>query len=387
VGTRRTAGILAALGAGAFAVGCPSLAGFTGGARPGPDATDESTDDSSGDDVSDAGPLDSPFTVVQAPDAGETITAVYAADSQHAYAVGTNGLHYDLVGGKWIRSQAVLGRDYYGIWGQSALDVYCVGVDRNANPPTGVVQSRDAVGWHDEYLPPTPVYGVWGTGPPASQYVIAVGTAGNVYSKHVGVLPWGTFFGTPLEPNTSVPTTPDSPVLLSVSGVDVGDFYIAAGRDTLYVTQESTSSVYLLSPGVDTSISFQKVWQAPVAKPSAFFGTNYFGIAWLTGATIDASTFTDADPTGEGIHLYTVAMDQSQPDNDKLFIRGIWGDSAEALFVGDQGRLYSFSPGDQNAARIPSPTGAALWGVSGSGADDVWIVGEHETILHGSLPH
>jgi hypothetical protein len=140
------------------------------------------------------------------------------------------------------------------------------------------------------------------------------------------------------------------------------------------------TAIVNLDPTVDTTIVFDSVWAPPGSSNDYFFGTNYFGVVWLTA---------DAPPPGANMiadQLYTLYRDDSPQGAQNLFIHGIWGTGAKVLFVGDQGRIYRFDAGLNDVSPVPSPATGALWGVWGSSESDVWIVGENEVILHGSIP-
>jgi hypothetical protein len=341
----------------------------------------------------DAGPesdaanlLPQTFQVVTALPGGETFQAVYAADGTDVFVVGTNGVHDDYYSGAWNRSQPILGRDYYALWGTSASDVYTVGQVQADG--TGIVQYFDGSGWRDEYFAPTALYGVWGTGATARDVVLAVGANGAIYGKAVGTTDWGLRATVPANPN--VAETDGSPILWGISGISFQDFCMAGDRDRIFHWIDSLASFEWLDPSVDTTLVFRSVWQAPINRLSAFFGTNYFGVAWFAsfGDYPDAALPDGAVPEDAGFDdfLYQITEDQSQPGYDQKFMRGIWGTATSVLFAGDEGRIYSYSAAIDNMQRAQSPTVRDLYGVSGTDANNVWIVGAAESILHGTLP-
>jgi hypothetical protein len=356
---------------------------------------DDVADASSGDDgvIEDATGDDSflpqTFTVVQGLAVGETFQAVYAADPNDVFVVGTNGVHDDYYDGGWNRNQSVTGRDYTAMWGTSATDVYAVGTEQGNG--MGVIQHFDGSSWNDEYIAPTALYGIWGTGATASDVVLAVGAQGLLYGKQVGTTEWANRIGAGLPANTDVPPTPDAPILWSITGIDFSNFAIAADRDRIFHWLNDQMAFEWLDPAADDTLVFRTAWQAPGSHLSTFFGMNYFGVSWFTGyedfpadAQLAGAGATDAGLPDE--YLFQLTEDQSEPGSDQKFIRGIWGTATSTIFVGDEGRIYSFAVGNDNTARAQSPTTAALYGASGTSATDVWVVGEREVILHGSLP-
>ncbi|HEY3817554.1 MAG TPA: hypothetical protein VGL81_10300 [Polyangiaceae bacterium] len=321
---------------------------------------------------SSAGDGSSPFTVVQGLPAGEALTAVWGADPADVFAVGTNDVHYEYYQGSWQRSQAVLGRDLESVWGTSASDVYAVGLDVTTN--TGVIEHFDGSAWTDDALVPTALYGVWGTG----GAILAVGANGMIYGKHTGIPGWTMVLGDAgLPANPDVPAAPGEPILWGIAGTSISAFAMPADLDRIFQVVDESGFVNL-DPAVDRTISFRSVFSVPGATGSYFFGTNYFGVTWLT-----ASGPTDAATLGGDMSL--IFQDRASPGAQQLFIYGIWGTSDQFLFTGDQGRIYSYAAGSDDFGPVASPTDATLYGVWGSSASDVWIVGDREVILHGSL--
>ena len=66
-------------------------------------------------------------------------------------------------------------------------------------------------------------------------------------------------------------------------------------------------------------------------------------------------------------------------------MQGIWGLDTHVLFVGDGGRISHLDLGTNVMSSLPSPTQTRLFAAWGSSAQDVWIVGERELIMHGAL--
>lgn len=92
-----------------------------------------------------------------------------------------------------------------------------------------------------------------------------------------------------------------------------------------------------------------------------------------------------ADASAREGELLRLHEDRSGPGTEDQFVRGIWGEANQVLFVGDLGHVFRYDVGTNDFTSISSPTDSNLYGVWGSSMDDVWIVGERELILHGSL--
>ena len=164
----------------------------------------------------DAGPLPSAFEIVRGgvPD-GRQLNSIWGVDENTVFAVGVDGLHLDLLNGKWIRSQTNPGRVLHHVWGLAADDVYAVG--ESTGDGKGIIQHFDGTSWRDEYVPDAPVHGVWSDG----AAVYAVGPRGRIYAKMIGTTDWG------VRANLK---EPDVPVLHAIAGNGVNDFALAAER-------------------------------------------------------------------------------------------------------------------------------------------------------------
>jgi hypothetical protein len=344
--------------------GCPGFK--NGGTTDTPDSAGADAAPSDGD----LGP--SPFAIVlQSPEAS-SLNAVWGADRDHVVAVGNDDVSYVYEGGTWTRLGGTQpGHDYFGVFGLSASDVFAVGANRNGG---GFVEHYDGTGWNEVYTTPKGLYGVWVS---PDKFVLAVGAGGGLYGWHAGDT-WHSFSS--LAANTDVPVGPDDPFLWAISGNTFDDFSIAAGKDRIFHTEGQRFTYY---DPVDTTISFRSVFQIPGPKPSVFFGTSSWGIAWLTapGTAVDGAALADSG-TAE---MVQILADQATPGAADKYIQGIWGTVAKIVSVGDGGRIYTFDLGSDTVTRVASPTNAPLGGVWGSSLDDVWIVGDRELVMHGSL--
>jgi hypothetical protein len=312
------------------------------------------------------------FAVMAGDPLGQTFTGIWGADADNLFVVGTNGVHDDYFSGSWHRQQTVTGRDYHAVWGSAPNEVYAVGVIEGDG--RGVVQHYDGNQWRDEFVADTALYGVWGAG----QMVNAVGAGGLVYGKVSGTTAWALRISMGLPPNPNVDSSPGAPILWSISGNGPNDFAMAAGLDRVF-HYEGSGNFVNLDPIVDRTIDFRTVWAAPSSSTSVFFGGNYFGVYWLTTDLAPANSLLVADG------VFRLSADQSLSNAGALFIRGIWGTAAKTIFVGDLGRIYTFDGGTNNLASESSPVTDSLYGVWGASTNNVWIVGERELILHGTL--
>jgi hypothetical protein len=265
----------------------------------------------------------------------------------------------------------ILGQDLECVWGTSATNVYAVGVIQSSGQ--GIVEHFDGQGWTDEYIAPTPLSAVWGDG----NLVLAVGTQGLIYGKTEGTTAWAPRLANGLPANTKVAHGPDDPVLWAIAGRNIDDFAMAAGLDRVFVYEDA--GFVNLDPVVDRTIDFRAVFAVPGSKPTSYlFGTNYLGAAWLsTTGPADASLVMNG--------MISLFQDRSSTGAASQFIYGIWGTATRFLFVGDQGRIASYDAASNDVTTVPSPVTDTLTGVWGSSLSDVWIVGQRQLILHGSL--
>lgn len=318
----------------------------------------------------------SPFETIQGKPAGETLLAIWGADAENVFAVGTNGTHYELVQGVWSHlASSIPGRDYTALWGTGATDVYAVGVEHDNE--SGIIQHFDGKTWRDEYRADTAIYGVWG----AEGAVLAVGAKGIIYGKSDGG-EWAPRLSKGLPANPSVERSADSPILWSIAGNGPNDFAIAADLDRIF-HYAGSGNFENYDPKVDRTIVFRTAFALPSNETSVFFGSNHCGVTWFTTPdTISGPQFATSPREGNMLKLY----EERSPGSEQRFIRGIWGTASRMLFVGDLGRILTWESSTNRTTEVTSPTKTSLYGVWGRSPDDVWIVGDRELILHGALP-
>jgi len=360
--TTRSASLRIALATATLALAAVSSSSSCADFREGPA-------DGAGDGAADGG---SPFTVVQAVPEGRALYSVWGADKDHVFAVGSDNLRYAYAGGKWKAfTPIILGQDLECVWGTSATNVYAVGVIQSTGQ--GIVEHFDGQGWSDEYIAPTPLSAVWGDG----KLVLAVGAQGLIYGKTEGTTAWALRVSSGLPANPNVPHGPDDPILWGIAGPSFDDFGMAAGLDRVFVHQDA--GFVNLDPVVDRTIDFRAVFAVPGSQPTSYlFGTNYLGAAWLSNTGPE-----DAAVVMNG--MFSLFQDRSSTGAASQYIYGIWGTSTRFVFVGDQGRIATYDAASNQVSIVPSPVSDALAGVWGSSLSDVWIVGQRELILHGSL--
>jgi hypothetical protein len=370
---------VASLPIAALAAGCPSLQGFAG--IGGSDASTADVGIDGADDGGDADDGGSPFEIANQKPGGETFTAIWGADPNHVWVVGTNGARGAFDGQSWHFEQPMPGIDFSGLWGTSPTDIYRVSTSRADG--SGLIEHYDGTMWTEEHTTPSALHGLWGSGATLNDYVFATGDQGMVYTKQVGTTNWYNMANDDagLDPNP----------VSGISGFGSANLFLEVAGGLNLVGLWHSLGWYLITDNSDPKRVYLAVWQAPIPRLSAFFGTNFFGATLIT-LTADAG-----DPAPDGglvesdLESWDLFEDRSQPVNEQMFMRGIWGTATKTLFVGDQGRIYEYDmsrgPSKWKYALVPSPVNTALWAVWGSSPSDVWIAGENQTILHGSMPN
>jgi hypothetical protein len=307
---------------------------------------------------------------------GSKLNAVWGADPNHVFAVGENNVRYVYTSGTLSRSGGVLiGQDYNAVWGFAPDDVYAVG---NLESGGGFVDHYDGMGWTTKLTTPKGLYGVWGgTGGVAPEFVFVCGFNGTLYWWYTGS-DWQDIG--PIPPNTfaGVPQGPYDPMLYSIAGTDRNDFAVAAGTDL--VLTSGTSGFNTFEPSSFEDTVFRAAWQVPGASPpSLYFGGNFMSLWWLTGPV-----YGDG---GNHAPSFGQLHSESTDGGDLRYVRGLWSTTKTVVGVGDGNRIFTYAIGSQTYLSVPAPTppSTSLGGVWGSAIDDVWIVGDNEAILHGSL--
>ena len=329
-------------------------------------------DGGDGDGDGEAGNLDggtpSSFTIVQQVPDGGSLSSVFGFAGNDIHAVGENGtfLHYD--GRSWNKAGTTTGALMAKVWGRAPNDVYAVGVLGEA--ARGILMHYDGTGWIQEREFDDGLTAVWGT----KDFVLIAGLNGKIYKK-TATKDWYLLvtleknpFATP-EPSV-YPDDAFAPVVDALWGNDATHFGAACDLDTTVFYRDPSMWVPEYDP-VNRKRRFRSIWGPPGSSYNFFIGANYNGV-WLVQNDITLSL--------------SLHEERDTPDRVNQAVWGIWGTATDnVLFVGDRGRIMSWH-GMDDVTIVPSPTTAGLSAVWGSSANDVWIVGDDMTILHGSMP-
>jgi hypothetical protein len=337
------------------------------------DIDENASSDTDAADAGEAGAEGGPsrFTIVNALPAGPALNAIKGWDANHWIAVGNDDVSYIYQNGELTRlGGGTPGRDLNGVWGRSPKDVYAVG----AVGIQGVIDHFDGTAWTLVFTAPTQLFAVWGM---PDGTVLATGEKGIMYGVKTGST-WQKV--QTVAPNPDLMTT-EGPDMWGLSGRSFDDFTIA-GDLNYFLHTEQKELVYYEPVGEE--IRFHSVFQLPGPQTNVVFGTSYSGMYWFTAPSVRT---TDASiiPAGSGYALSRLFRDEKSPGAASKFMYGVWASADKAVGVGSDGRIVVVDLGLAESTQLKSPTDDSLGSVWGSSDDDVWIVGNREIILHGSV--
>lgn len=352
-----------------------------GGASSDDSATEPSADANSGDAPNTTGGGSTFTQVAFDPPLTSTLYSVWARSATKVFAVGSDGLILESDGDAWSRYQIGEGIDLSSVWGTGS-EIYAAGVRRDTKE--GVLYQRNDATWAQVAVVPYGLRSVWGIDD--ARFVI--GAEGAVYSGGPGH-PMAQGF----KELAPAGTTLD---LRSVSGSSASSVFIAGGTNA-YMTYDG--AWHLFADEVNPKRAFVSTWGVRGALFNVFVGANFYGLfqfndidgpadasAQLDAPGVDVGdTGLDVTPGGHRKLLLELNEEHNDPEDANRYIWGIWGDAAHIVAVGTAGRLMTWS--STNWTRIftsPCP-GQTLYGVSGTSFDDLWLVGEGGTLLHGRV--
>lgn len=315
-----------------------------------------------GGDVADAGPPSTFEIVRQNGDAGAgAFRTVWVGGPELVYVAGDNGVLLEKrPNGEWAEAVLGAGVDVGGVWGSGPNEALAVATTRNTN--NGPIFRRLNGRWIQIGVAPHGLRSVWGSG----NVRYAIGNDGVVYSGPPND-PLGKGFQ--VEPNEFVAKTLFAPIFFSIGGNDENRVMIAADFD-MTVFFDGTWHTY--TDPIDRTRSFRAIWGPKGGTGIDIYeGANYYGLWHFTGA---------ANP------VIQLNEEKDEVQNFNRWIWGIWGPDADKIVcVGDNGRIMTYDRKTGVVTKQPSPTTKSLYAIGGTSLDDIWIVGEGQLILHGSL--
>lgn len=308
----------------------------------------------------------STFSIVrQADTAGSgAFRALWVGGPELVYVAGDNGVLLEKrPNDQWAEVALGSGVDVGGVWGAGPTEAFAVATTRNTN--NGPIFQRLNNRWIQIGIAPVGLRSVWGHG--NKRY--AAGNDGKVY---YGPPTQPLAEGNQFPPNEFVAKTNFAPILFSIGGNDENRVMIAADYD-MTVFFDGTWHTY--ADPIDRTRSFRAIWGPPLPKGSGeidiYQGANYFGLWHFTGS---------ANPVTQ------LNEEKDEVQNFNRWIWGIWGPNADKIIcVGDGGRIMTYDKKTGEVKKRPSPTTKSLFAIGGTSLDDIWIVGEDQLVLHGSL--
>jgi hypothetical protein len=284
--------------------------------------------------------------------------AVWGSAPDDVHVVGEGGKVLAWDGQAVVRPDLGKGYDFYGIWGAGRDDQWIAGISRATQG--GILFHKTADTWVQFGTTKFGLRSVWGSG----DMRYAVGLSGAVYSG-TSAAPFA--MGMQIQPNPTVPMTPNAPILYSVSGNSIMSVMIAGDVDSTFYFD---TRWHAYTDPVDRTRAFRAMWGVPGDAVNIFEGANYFGLWQFTGA---------ANP------VLTLNEEKDRTEDFDRSIWSIWGDGQRVVAVGDEGRIMTYDMASQQLRVRPSPTLRSLYGVWGNSFDDLWIVGEGGLVLRGAI--
>ena len=300
--------------------------------------------------------------------------AVHAVSKNRVFVVGDESiLEWD--GKTWTKT-TVGGVELNGVWGNETWAL-AVGSFKNSN--RGVAMLRAPNRWVQFATVEHGLRSVWGSGTGDDDRVVVVGNDG------------ATYFGNPTRPmekgvQQDVPAdTPQAltqtlffPVMAAVGGNSPNHVVVAGPVGTFYKDDGTNWKGEVQK--IDPTRTYSAVW-GPLGKAfDVVLGANYYGLWYFAG------TDTSAETGKPGSMLLMLNEERDDIQRAQQYIYGIWGESTSRfLAVGSSGRVMLFE-GKEKPRIMDSPAGGHdLRGISGTGWDDLWVVGDDGIVLHGSL--
>jgi len=246
----------------------------------------------------------------------------------------------------------------YGVWGTGPEDVYAVGAV--ADEDVAVIMHQTSVGWIE--ITTSYPHGMRAVGGIPSEFF-----AGG----YDGVILAGPTFteGVKEPPNPDIALTTYAPIVYSISATSKDNVMAAADVDTTLYYDGSGWHAY--ADPTDRTRTYRAVFGAPDAGTDFYWGANYYGLWRFTGMENPVRQLNE---------------ERNLPQDDSLFIWSVWGFSADRVVcVGSNGRIMTYDTTSGTVHIQPSPTGKNLYGVWGTSFDDLWIVGDGQLVLRGSV--
>lgn len=292
--------------------------------------------------------------------------AVKAFSPSRAVIVGDETI-LDWRGGTDWTITPVSGALLTSVWGDETV-TFAVGTLKDTN--TGVIMIKSPKGprWYQMANVPHGLRAVWGM----DDFRVAAGNDGALYFG-VGDLPFGK--GVQWDRVDGTPAIPFAPIIGGVGGNSARHVVATLGFGGFMSYDGSAWRGY--RHGVDLTRSFRSVWGLPGDELNVVIGANYYGL-WRFRGSRDSS----------GAPIPTLQLDEQRDDPAlaNCFINAMWGQYIDRIIaVGTAGRFMVHQENVPPQVLGTHAGASDLWGVSGTSEEDLWVVGDRGTVLHGPL--
>ena len=256
------------------------------------------------------------------------------------------------------------------IWGSGPNDVWAVGAFGSVTHWDGTTWTTAPIDAHAS------LRAVWGTGP---DDVWTMSAPNQIYHSTGFV-------------NGAAQWTAASPVISDpIDSLAVGGAIWGTGRGDIWILGRSLPvqrpDDFFLELGWRTAVIDGAPGWAPVVRDWNFemvrgiWGSGP-GDVWIVGNKFDSLAFAahsgGVAAAEGGVPVWT-EIDVQAPSP----LYAVWGSGAEDVWaVGDDGTIRHFTANARFGTAVVSPTRENLRGIWGTGPNDIWAVGENGTILH-----
>jgi hypothetical protein len=272
----------------------------------------------------------------------------------------------DWNGSAWQHTH-VGGVDLGGAWTNGVIS-YAVGTLKQTNTGVFMLRTAKTGRWIQLATVPHGLRSVWGD----DDFRVAVGHDGVAYFG-VEDVPFKN--GVQHDPFDGVPRTLFSPLITAVGGNSRKHVIAVGGAGGWFGYDGAAWKGY--AQKVDATRTFRSVWGPPGDSLDVIIGSNYYGLWRFRGTQ---------DQNGERLPASLLNEERDDPIRGSQYINGIWGESTSRfLAVGTSGRVMKHEEGAPPSVIATAAGAHDLWGVAGTGWDDLWIVGDAGVVLHGSL--
>jgi hypothetical protein len=281
------------------------------------------------------------------------LRAVWGAGPSNVWAVGDAGtaLHWD--GARWSRVDVGTVANLRGVWGSSASDVWIVGAPSvRAGTPTGAaIVHWDGSQWRPVAAPfVANLDGVWGSGA-SDVWVVSEG----MYDAH-----WNGSAWTQVAERLGGRGSP----MRAVAGSGPGNVYAVGDEPSAFSYRGGAVIWNREYAGLPTGTQLRGVW---TSGPSD---------VWITGAL--SSSFG----AGPAVSHWDGTAWHAMPGAAPYALNAVWGvSSADLWFAGDNGQLTHYdgvrfqSFTTRGGATTDSPTSRVFTSVWAGADGDAWATG------------